>query len=229
MDPFIKLSLAQLRAGTVRTFRQGGGSRPQVSLVSVHGREAVLKDFNACDRWFARLLAPLLAAREARALRRLDDLARVPELLATPDRRSLLIQYLPAQPLLRVDRGVDWQAFFRDLARLIEDMHARGVAHCDLRSPNNTLLDIGGGPVIVDFVASVRAGRRWNLPAQWLFKAFSQADRDAVAKLKRHVAPELLTDSDLTRLSSRGPLERTARWLGRSVRNVTRKLFTERP
>lgn len=229
MDLLINLSLAELQSGAIRTFRQGGGSRPQVSLVSVAGQEAVLKDFNACDPWFARLLAPLLAAREARALRLLDDLARVPALLAIPDRRSLLIQYLPAQPLLKIERKVDWQAFFRDLARLIDEMHARGVAHCDLRSPNNTLLDEGGGPVIVDFVASVHAGRRWNLPARWVFRAFSQADRDAMAKLKRHVAPELLTDADRTLLTSSGPLQRSARWLGGNVRRVTRKLFTGRP
>jgi serine/threonine protein kinase len=226
MDPFINQSLTELRSKSIRTFRQGGGSRPHVCLVSAAGHKAVLKDYHACDPWFARLLAPLLAAREARALRLLDDVVRVPSLLSTPDRRSLLIQYLPAQPLLKVDAVVDWEPFFRDLRQLLETIHARGVAHSDLRSPNNTLLDAAGRPVIVDFVASVQRGRRWNLPGKWLFQAFSRADRDAIAKLKRHVAPELLTDAERALLTRRGPLERSARWLGRGVRNVTRKLFT---
>ena len=224
-----RAELAELRPRRVQTFRRGGGARSDVLLLGLSPGNAVLKDHNACDPWFARLLGPLLAWREARALRRLEGLEGVPRLLERPDRRALLLEHIDAQPILDCRRDVDWAVFFARLEKLLRKLHRRGVAHCDLRSPNNTLIDEAERPVVVDFVASIHRGRRWNLPWNWVFERFCLADLDAIPKLKRHVAPELLTAGEAIRLDQRNALERGARRVGVKLRIWARRWFTSGP
>jgi len=221
----MRAELESLRANTVKVIRHGGGSRPDVLRVRCDHGEAILKDQNGCDAAFARLLGPLLAWREARALRALDGLAGIPALLDRPDRRSVLMEYIPAVPINQASHA-DWPAFFAALEQLVDAMHGRGIAHCDLRSPNNTLVSDAGAPVLVDFVASVRDSRPWNPIGRWLFAGFRSVDRKALIKLKSLVAPELVTDDERPLLEHRNPLHRAVRGLGVAVRNLTRKLFT---
>lgn len=221
-----ELSLAELRGAVQDVYRHGGGSRPDVMLIGVDQGFAVLKDHGACDPWFARLLGPLLSRREARALERLRDVRGVPRLLARPDSRSLLIEYLPATALEDGAESTDWQAFFIRLYGVLADMHSRGIAHCDLRSPYNTMIGPEGEPFIVDFVASVSRGGRWNMPANLLFERFARADREAMVKLKKSAAPHLVTESEESAYANRSAVERFARWIGSTTRNLSRKLFT---
>jgi len=219
------MSRQQLRAHAVEHFRTGGGSRPDVLRIDIDGVSAVLKDHNACDPWFARCFGALLAWRESRALKRLAGVQGVPRLLGRPDSRCLLLEYLPGVQL-RHARSQDWPGYFVSLANSVSALHKRGVAHCDLRSPSNTLVGLDGVPIIVDFVASVCDGARWNLPARWLFRQFCRADDEAIIKLKNHVAPQLLDPSERERLEHQTLLARVARRIGSGVRKITRRLFT---
>lgn len=221
------LSLEELRAAQREVYRRGGGSRPDVMQVGVKGELAVLKDHSACDPWFARVVGPLLAGREARALQRLQDVAGVPRLLGRPDSRSLLIEFLPASALEDSAEDTDWPAFFDRMDALLAAMHSRGIAHCDLRSPYNTMIGREGEPCIVDFVASVSRGRPWNVVANRVFERFAQADREAMIKLKKSAAPELVSEAEESAYSKRSGLERAARWIGSGTRNLSRRLFTK--
>ena len=220
------LSLDQLRGAMRDVYRRGNGSRPDVLLVGVGEERAVLKDHGACDPWFARLLGPMLSGREARALTRLHDVQGIPRLLGRPDSRSLLIEYLPATALEDGAEDTDWPAFFARLESLLADMHSQGIAHCDLRSPYNTMIGAAGEPYIVDFVASVSRGRRWNISANLLFERFARADREAIVKLKMSAAPHLVSEQEGAAYVSRSLLERFARRIGATTRNLSRKLFT---
>lgn len=213
----------ELRQCVTDVFRRGGGSRPDVVVLSLAGRNAVLKDYNACDRWFRACLGPLLAHREAKALRRLEGTPGVPRLLRRIGRRALLIEYFAAQPLKTAPRPLP-PLLFERLRKLVDEIHCRGVAHCDLRSPNNTLVDERGNPMVVDFVACVFSGHRVNLPWRWVFGQFCDADAGAVLKLERRFAPSA---------RAAPPAEEQARWLhrlarrvGAGVRRLSRALLT---
>ncbi len=221
----MRADLKTLRAGTLEVLRNGGGSRPDVLRVGYGDGEAILKDQGGCDAAFARLLGPLLAWREARSLRRLQEVPGVPALLARPDSRSVLMEYIPAAPLTKASHP-DWPAFFAALEQLLEAMHSRGVAHCDVRSPDNTLVSNTGDPVLVDFVASVHDAGIWNPLGRWLFRLFCGVDRKAVIKLKSIVAPELVAEHERHLLEHRAPLHRAVRRFGIVIRDATRKLFT---
>ena len=226
MEVWRDASLDWLRQHVIHTYRQGGGSRPDVNLIDKDGQKAVLKDHNACDRGFRLIIGPLLVWREAKALVRLREINGIPNLYATPDARSLLMEHLPGKQIGDCERNLAWGDFFNNFERLLQEMHTLGVAHCDLRNPGNVLVREDNQPAIVDFVSCVFRGPKWNILSRWIFDKFSQADRDALAKLKKRVAPELLTSYEERVLFAPTRLERVARTVGTSIRNLGRWLFT---
>lgn len=212
--------------------RVGAGSRPHVAVASIGGERCAIKDHAGCDPWFARVLGPLLSRREVRALRRLRGVEGVPEVVRVLDRRAFAMTLLPGVPYREAALDESHLAdYFRRLERLVAEVHAAGVAHCDLRSSSNTLVDERGRPAIVDFVASFRRGRRWNPVSGWMFRRLCAADLAAIEKQKRSVAPWLLDASGSggpARRSDYAPFERAARGLGVLVRRLARLMLTSR-
>lgn len=220
-------SLEQLRAHAVQSFRDGGGSRPDVMLIEINGNQAVLKDQNGADKWFALLIGPILNWRECKALDKLADLSCVPNLLAKPDSRSFLMTYHESEQITRlVNNTPHWPDFFDKLASSIAQVHAAGVAHNDLRNPTNTLVTKDGDPVLVDLVACFCKGKTWNAPNQWLFKKFCQVDKSAITKIKLRLAPELLSQDDVVAQDIAGKPGMAVRALGQWIRKLSRKMFT---
>jgi hypothetical protein len=227
--PINNLSLAELRKHVVSEYRAGAGTRPDVLVIDYEGDQAVLKDHNQCDFWFGLILGPLLAWREAKALTRLKDLEGVPVLVSRPDRRSLLMEHLPGVQVVRYGGNAAWPEYFVHLSGLISDMHDIGVAHCDLRSPTNVLVADGNRPVLVDFAACFCRGSRINFIANPLFRQFVRVDRSAEIKLKRYVAPELLTADDMQSENVGGRAGQFFRRVGMKARDISRALFAAGP
>lgn len=222
-------NLQQLRSHAVDCYRQGGGSRPDVLVIEIGGQRAVLKDHNKMDRLFALLVGPLLVWREAKALRRLQAVSGVPKLLAIPDRRAILMDSIEARQIVSLDDDtIDWPVYFDDLRRLIDAMHAAGVAHGDLRSPTNALIDQNGQAATVDFVASLHRGHAANILNRYLFNKLCLVDLSAITKLKKRVAPELLGNDELESHEIAGQVGMAARAVGQFIRRFSRKLFTNK-
>ncbi|MFT5656438.1 MAG: putative Ser/Thr protein kinase [Arenicella sp.] len=223
-------SLEQLRAHAVRSFRDGGGSRPDVMLIDINGELAVLKDQNGADKWFALLIGPILNWRECKALNKLANIKCVPNLLGKPDARSFLMSYHESEQITRlINNTPNWPVFFDKLAAAIAEVHAAGIAHNDLRNPTNTLVTKNGDPVLVDLVACFCKGQAWNLPNRWLFEKFCQVDKSAITKIKTRVAPELLNENDIEAKDIAGRPGMAVRALGQWIRRLSRKLFTGKP
>ncbi len=225
-----ELSLEELRARAAKTFRQGGGSRPDVLLIRSDGEEAVLKDYGEADPWFRRMVGPLSTRREARALKQLEGTRGVPRLLRRVGSDALLLEYIPGASAREIPPGGLPPEFFERFYRLVGRLHEFGVAHCDLRSQGNILVGTDGEPHVVDFAAHFKRPRSWNFAARWMYAKFCEADRVAIARLKKSHAPDLLTDAEnlALRRDRKTWLERTARFIGKSVRNISRWLLTKR-
>lgn len=221
-------SLQQLRQHATHTFREGGGSRPDVLLIEINGQQAVLKDQSGADKLFATLIGPLLNWREVKALKKLANLDCIPDLLHTPTARSFLMSYHASEQITRLDKITpDWPVFFDKLAKAIGDVHAAGVAHNDLRNPTNTLITADGEPVLVDLVAAFCRGQRWNVVNQWIFNKFCEVDKSAITKIKSRVAPELINENDVVAEKIAGRPGMAIRGFGQLIRRVSRKLFTK--
>lgn len=225
MTPLANCTREQLHACTRQYFKDGGATEPEVALVELNGMRAILKDYGRTPGWFGYWIAPILIWREATALARLDDLRGVPRLYRQLDRRAILMEYLPAKQWAQV-RPEDIS--YARLADLIDAMHIRGVAHCDLRAPSNILVDEQGWPQIVDFVARMHRGRMWNLPWNWCFRRFCVADQGALIKLKHRFAKHLLTREEHAAWAHSSLLDRAARRIGSGVRRLTRFFVRKR-
>lgn len=226
MTDWQSISLDKILQHATVTHRKAHGSRPDVLQINIEDDEAVLKDYTNSDTWFRRLLAPLLVMRELRSLKKLDGVTGVPRLYHVYNRHAFLMESIPCAPASQIKKGVLNADFFDRMNLVLDEIHQKGVAHCDLRSAGNTLVTEGHQPWLVDFVASIHQSRKWNFIGRWIFDQFVDADYGAVLKLKNRLAPQLLTADELNKLEHpRSLVERIGRKMGRSVRFVTRSLF----
>lgn len=210
----------------LQVLRVGAGSRPHVARISYDGRQCVIKDHQGCDPWFARLFGPLLARREISALKKLTELNGIPNLVTIVNKRAFIMTWIEARPYRLVNLTSEgWSEFFSQLELLVAKMHKQGVAHGDMRSPDNTLIDKTDAPVLVDFVGSVLRGPSWNIWNRWLFSRLCLVDLSAITKQKTHVAPWLLTKNAETS-HQQGWIGLIGRKFGQIVRRITRFLFT---
>lgn len=227
MSKIIRISRKAIEENTVDYYRTAGGTRPDLRVVELDSKKIVVKDFKRSDFLFRVIVGPILNRREFGALRNLLGVKGIPQLVGRVDRYALAIEHVSGKSLEHVDNGVLSSGFYIELRQVIDDMHARGVAHCDLRSRGNVMLGDDGKPYVVDFAACVYRGRGINPFFRWLFGQFVLADRNAILRIKKRLSPELLTEEDKAELDTPLPFERPARLVGETIRNITRKLMTQ--
>lgn len=176
--------------------RRGRPWQPDILLVEHRGRHVIVKDY-APRRWIYRVGVGLYSVwREATIYRVLEGIPGVPGFVGLIDRYALATEYIPGKGAGEAQPGEVGEAFFQRLHDTVEAVHARGVALCDLRNMNNILVSQRGDPYVIDFAAAIRRGARWNLPLNAVFRLFVQDDRLGVIKLKRRLAPYLVTSEE---------------------------------
>lgn len=213
-----ELTEADVDRLTVRVLRRAFRARPEVRQIRLQGQQAVVKDYGREGTLFKRLLGTYLVSREAAALRRAAGIPCVPRLLGRPRPWMLAIEYVDATritalPAPRIDAD-----FLAGLARIIDELHRRGIAHGDLEKLDNILMTPDGRPAVVDFAAAIMLGR--NPLAALAFPHVRDNDCRALLKLKSAYAPELLSDDERERLARRTPVEAAFRRLRRYVRRA---------
>lgn len=165
-------------------------------------------------RWWARPFARRLAAREARALRVLEDIEGIPR-LRDWDGRRLLRSFIPGA-MLREAAPAD-PAYFRTALRLLRRIHRHGVAHNDLAREPNWLVRPDGTAAIIDFQLAWHDPRRGRL-----FRLMAREDLRHLLKHKRQYCPAQLTPGQRRLLATPSPAARAWRWtllpLGRRLR-----------
>ena len=213
----------------IKVLRDGGGSRPTVMRIERDGENQVLKDHAGCDPLFAALLGKLLTRREARALLKLDSVAGVPRLLGQPGSRALYMEWLGGISIKEaLVQETDWPKFLAELENIVSQIHAQGVAHCDLRGLSNVLVGPDETPYVIDFVSCFFSGARWNFIRGWVFRRFCEADRQALLKLRQRVAPESMNSADAESIAHAGAFNRAMRRIGQGIRKLSLWLLTRR-
>ena len=217
-----------LTVSDIMILRVGSGSRPHVARINVEGLYGVVKDHSGCDPLFSRLLGKLLTQREIRALHQLDDIEGIPNVLRVFDARCFLMTDLEAVPFRVSAMEKDqWSGFFTKLETLIQRVHTEGIAHCDLRSLDNTLVTANGDPAIVDFVGCFRRGKNWNILTRWMFRRLCAVDYSAIGKQKKAIAPWLLASNEFIERKQESLFSQLARNAGVMIRRLARSLFTK--
>ena len=162
---------------------RGGSRNPDVLLVEHAGRQVVVKDFRPRGAFICATLGRLITSREARAWQALDGHPAVPRFLGRIDACALAVEYRPGT-LLSSKRPVG-PAFVPALGRAIEEMHARGVVHLDLKHRSNVLSeDATGRPLLIDF-GSAFTFRPGSWMARFVLPLLARIDRLALEKWRR--------------------------------------------
>lgn len=129
-------------------------------------------------RW---LLGRWLTAREAVAYRAAAGIAGVPRFLGRLGPYALATEWIEAVPLSslrgqRLDAGL-----FDELGRILDELHARGVAHGDLHH-RDVLVTAAGAVYLVDLATAVCLGERPGYARSWLFARLRASDRLALER-----------------------------------------------
>jgi len=157
----------------------------RILLVEEAHHRFVRRDLGATP-WWLRVPAWWLARREARALRHLQGMADVPQLLAW-DGRWLDRSYMAGDAMYqRPPRGD--LAWFHAARRLLQDLHRRGVAHNDLAKEANWLVTGDGRPALIDFQLAVIGNPR----SRWM-RLLAREDLRHLLKHKRMYCGQSLT------------------------------------
>jgi predicted Ser/Thr protein kinase len=160
--------LATSNQGTILLYRQDGRS---LIIKTAMGRGPLL--------WLRRKTL----RREYRTYQQLEGVAGIPACHGFLDRRYLLLEYVPGQPY-RDAEIQDREAFFRQLLAILQAIHARGVAHGDLKSKGNLLVTDQQQPCVIDFGTAFRQKSRWHFINNWFFRTARRLDLNAWVKHK---------------------------------------------
>jgi hypothetical protein len=160
-----------------------------VWLLEREGNRVVRKTFEKRP-WFLKwTIGRWLTAREARNLRDLKGIEGVPSFVGRVSPWAFEMMWVDAGELPDgAHRSSMAQEYFDSLARVIEEMHARGISHGDLRRRNLMRHRETGHAVVIDFTQSL-SPRDWLL---WPVLPFARRlDRDKVMRLRNwYLAPE---------------------------------------
>ena len=153
---FRSLTIKNLAKHQIGLMRQPTNTRPVVRLVEENGVQGVVKEFSVNGFVYRNTIGRFLVWREGQAYQRLKGVKGIPVLFRKVDGLALVISKVPGKNLehLSGEERPDLD-FFQKLARLIQECHERGVAHCDLKRSANTMIDEFGRPYMVDWSAAI--------------------------------------------------------------------------
>jgi predicted Ser/Thr protein kinase len=183
------LARSNLPERTRRVLKRGARRNPDVYLVEFEGGPVVVKDFTPRGAFVRAWIGPFLQRRELRAYERLAGHPAVPKLLGEIDRRAFAVEYRPGEHVSRKLRGRVSDSFVDELEEAIAAMHARGVAHLDLKHRSNVLVGEDGKPVLIDFASAVCL-EPGSLVARLLLPILAWVDRRALEKWRVRLTPQ---------------------------------------
>lgn len=128
-------------------------------------------------------LGRLTLRREARAYDRLAGFAGSPVCHGFLRGRYLVLDYVEGVPL-RQAKDFDRAAYFDTLLAYLRELHARGVAHADLKRKDNLLVVDGSRPCLIDFGAAIVRKPGFAPLNHLLYGLARQFDYNAWVKLK---------------------------------------------
>jgi len=154
-----------------------------------------VKDFASRSAW-VRAVGRLQVRREVAAYRWLEGVSGVPALVGRIDALALAIERIEGERLAFAALGPeDGPRHIARLRTILDEIHARGVIHNDLRGRENVLLRRDGDLAIVDFAAAIRL-RPGGIMHRLFFRRLVLADEAAFLKWKGMIVPGSYTSAD---------------------------------
>ncbi len=222
---FDSLTLSNLAQCSIGALRQASGTRPAIWLVEDNGHKAIVKDFSGNPWLYRNIFGRFLIWREAKAYGKLKGLKGIPTFYGVIDGLAIVIEYIPGKTVrkLHKEKKLD-EEFFKKLTKLVNNFHARGIAHCDMKRAPNIMMGTDGSPYIVDWAASISASEFRPYPLNLIFKRMKQDDHMAIIKLKLRHMPHAVTPGERHKYEYRSLPERVIRKVRDKLRELLKRL-----
>ena len=222
---FDSLKLSDLSKKQSHVLRKPSTTRPTIWVVEENGQRAVIKDYSTNKFVFRNTVGRFLVWREGKAYKKLKGLRGVPNIYRVIDGLALAIEQIPGRDLKKVTREMQIpDTFLGALKDLVNDMHRRGIAHCDLKKATNILMGKDGLPYIIDWGASIAEKEFRFYPLNLIYRRFVLDDQMAVIKLKRRYTPHVVTPAENKRYKNRDKAEKHIRFIRDRLRSILQKL-----
>ena len=194
----------------------GAGYQATVSLHQTSAGKFVVKNALRTPfygRLFRRFFGRSGIAREHAAYSRMTGIAGIPKSYGLLGDSRLVLEYVEGTSLRQAEAALqNREQFFTKMLATIDAMHAAGVAHCDLKRKDNTLVGPDETPWLIDFgVAAIYKESDSWIKRRW-FQMMKQMDYNAWVKLCFGRFPQNLPESVAVRYHPL-LLERVARWI----------------
>ncbi|HMK77287.1 MAG TPA: RIO1 family regulatory kinase/ATPase [Thermodesulfobacteriota bacterium] len=188
----ILMTREEIREKTI-CLTKGKFGKPDLSQVEVAGRSLMVKDVREKHFFLRWTLGLWLIHKEWKIYSRLAGIKGVPQPVERIDRFAFAMEFVPGKPIQREEPISS--SFFSDLEQVLREIHTRGVVHLDLRHRGNILLSEGGEPFLIDFNSSF-AFKEKGFLRHYLFPLLRRVDEGGLLKLKKRIAPALLTPKE---------------------------------
>jgi hypothetical protein len=189
-----------LRQRQIEPLRPAKPWQPDILLVRGDTGPAVVKDYRPRGFLYRFFVGIPSTWNEARMYRKLAGLDGIPRCYGKLDRYAVVIEFIEGRNASKVKPGELPDDFFHRLNRIVDAVHRRNIVLCDLRNKKNIMVSPAGDPVLIDLCTAFERGRRWNLIRNGLYGIFYQDDQLGLSKLKRQLAPGLLTPEEAEKL-----------------------------
>lgn len=180
--------------------------------------------------WLLWPLAVYMSWREHRIHRRLEGVPGIPGCGPRVGWRGYSHEFIPGRTLDRLPRGGTLpEGFFRELATLLEALHARGIFYADLDRKANIIIGEDGRPWLIDYQSCLvftQPRGIWSRTMWRVFERIRQEDHYHLLKHRRCFG-DPLTAEELAGLERSGLALWWRRFVLRPWRRV-RRLFRAR-
>jgi len=203
-----------------------GRNRTKADVLVVRTRVGLvaIKDYGSRPWWLRNTLGRLVLRRETAAYRHAGEVAGLPRFHGRIGPFALATQWIVAKRLAGCDdRSVD-DSRFDALREIIERLHGRGIALCDL-SYRDVLLADDDSVFVVDLAMAWICGERAGRQRRRMFERFRAGDLFSLARLRarfaRGDAPDPVADADPGAVS-RHRFARRLKWRWDRLRGASR-------
>jgi hypothetical protein len=173
---------------------KGRAGKPDLNRINMAGQLLMVKDVGRKNFFLRWTLGLWLIHKEWKIYSRLTGVKGIPRPVERVDRFAFAMEFIPGRPILRGESLPS--SFFSDLKQVLGEVHARGVVHLDLRHKGNILVSEKGEPYLIDFNSSF-AFKEKGFLRRYLFPLLRRVDDGGLLKLKKRIAPALLTSEEL--------------------------------
>jgi serine/threonine protein kinase len=222
---FESLKLSDIPKQHCGVLRKSSRTRPVIWILEENGIRAIVKDFSLNGFVFKNTIGRFLVWREKKAYGKLKGLRGVPAFFRGVAGLALVMEAIPGKSIESTETLAELpETFFDELRDLVEKIHQRGVAHCDLKRAPNIMLGHDGRPYIIDWAASISKTEFGLFPLTRIYNKFIQDDLKAIVKIRLRHSPESVSPAEKRYYLRRGPVERLIRPVKEKAKDFLKKI-----